>query len=159
MAEADITRLTRMAEEGNIEAGLILELMDRCQEVAGGHLLDGITLAFGLRAERDHDEILAGVIENLLHMLLPTILKLTYSGMPGDVLDGLRFVIPIQHRLDAAIFAFYHQNRAWPHAVRLSSRWKAAMQNERSYLYRDASGDHPVTLIYVNQSLETISCE
>jgi hypothetical protein len=159
MAEADIARLRRMADGGNIEAGLILELMDKCQKVAAGHFLDGLTLAFGLRAERDHDEILAGIMEDLLHALLPPILKMTYSGMPGDVFDGLKFAVPIRLRLEVAIFSFYRWNRAWPHTVTLSSRWKSALAGETTYVYRDASGgEHPVALNYVRAGLETLTC-
>lgn len=159
MAQADIQRLERMKASGNAAASLILELMDKCRLVASGEALDGITLAFGIRSERDHDEMLASVTEDMLTDLLPTILKMTYSSMPGTFFDGLSFHLSVTQRLDVAIFAHHRWHKAWPRTVTLSTQWKTALTSATSYTYRDGGDEHEVTLLYAPQPLEKMICE
>lgn len=158
MAERDIRRIESMAQRGNTEAALILELMAKCKQVASGESLDDITLAMGIRSERDHDEMLAGVMEDMLNELMPTILKMTYSGMPGNFFDGLSFHVSLTMRLDVAIFAFHRWNKTWPATVTLSNQWKEAMQGASTYTYRDGDEEHTIKLKYIKCNMEWIEC-
>lgn len=153
----DYTLLKTMASQGNVEAKLILELMDKGRALRTQ--IDGIGDAMGIRSERDHDEILNGVIEDMVGEVLPTILKMTYTG--GSVFDSLSFSLSIAQRLDIAIFAYHRWNGKWPTIVTLSNEWKNAMtlSGASTYTYREGSEEHEVTLKFVKLSnREKIEC-
>jgi hypothetical protein len=151
----DYAKLKEMGDAGNIEAALILELMKKGRGLRTK--IDGITQAMGIK--RDHDEILAGVIEDMLGELLPTILKMTLTGVGSSFFDGLSGSIAIQQRIDIVMFSFHRMQGAWPETVTVSTQWRDALNNAALYSYEGHAGEPTVMLQYANQDLEKILCE
>lgn len=159
MAQVDIQRLEHMAKRNNVEAALILELIEKCKQVASGEQIDGITAAMGLRSERDHDEILASVTEDMIGQLLPTILKMSMSGVGESFFYGLSFQISIQQRIDIAMFTHHRMHGEWPKTINVSDVWRPALNNAALYTYESRAGQPTAALKYANQDREQVVCE